>query len=73
MNLSGLQGDGLKGIQEFYESVDLMLVVGARIRGHELGEFSGRAAGQPSPDRCRPAGQRPRPAPQHILPAAMRG
>lgn len=40
MNLSGLQGNGIKSIQEFYKSVDLMLVVGARIRGHELGEFA---------------------------------
>jgi acetolactate synthase-1/2/3 large subunit len=40
MNLSGLQGNGLKSVQEFYKSVDLMLVVGARMRGHELGEFA---------------------------------
>ncbi|HVV92580.1 MAG TPA: thiamine pyrophosphate-binding protein [Hyphomicrobiales bacterium] len=40
MNLSGLQGNGIKAIQDFYGSVDLMLVVGARMRGHELGEFA---------------------------------
>lgn len=39
MNLSGLQGNGLAAVQEFYKGVDLMLVVGARMRGHELGEF----------------------------------
>ena len=39
MNLSGLQGNGLAAVQEFYKDVDLMLVVGARMRGHELGEF----------------------------------
>ncbi len=39
LNLSGLQGNGIKSIQEFYKSVDLMLVVGARTRIHELGEF----------------------------------
>jgi acetolactate synthase I/II/III large subunit len=40
MNLSGLQGNGLPCIQAFYEDVDLLLVVGARMRGHELGEFA---------------------------------
>jgi acetolactate synthase-1/2/3 large subunit len=40
MNMSGLQGNGIKSIQEFYKTVDLMLVVGARIRGHEIGEFA---------------------------------
>lgn len=39
MNLSGLQGNGIPAIHEFYRDVDLMLVVGARLRGHELGEF----------------------------------
>lgn len=39
MNLSGLQGNGIKSVQEFYKGVDLLLVVGARMRGHELGEF----------------------------------
>ncbi len=39
MNLSGLQGNGIKSVQEFYKTVDLMLVVGARTRIHELGEF----------------------------------
>jgi acetolactate synthase I/II/III large subunit len=40
MNLSGLQGNGIPCIQEFYKTVDLLLVVGARMRGHELGEFA---------------------------------
>ncbi len=40
MNLSGLQGNGIKSVQEFYKDVDLMLVAGARMRGHELGEFA---------------------------------
>jgi acetolactate synthase-1/2/3 large subunit len=39
MNLSGIQGNGIKSVQEFYKTVDLMLVVGARTRIHELGEF----------------------------------
>ncbi len=39
MNMSGLQGNGLKVVQEFYRGVDLMLVAGARTRIHELGEF----------------------------------
>lgn len=39
MNMSGIQGNGIKAVQEFYKSVDLMLVVGARTRIHELGEF----------------------------------
>lgn len=39
MNMSGIQGNGIKSVQDFYKSVDLMLVVGARTRIHELGEF----------------------------------
>lgn len=39
MNMSGIQGNGIKSVQEFYKGVDLMLVVGARTRIHELGEF----------------------------------
>jgi acetolactate synthase-1/2/3 large subunit len=39
MNMSGIQGNGIKAVQEFYKNVDLMLVVGARTRIHELGEF----------------------------------
>ncbi len=38
-SLGGLQGNGMPGIPEFYESVDLMLAVGARLRGQETGEF----------------------------------
>jgi acetolactate synthase-1/2/3 large subunit len=39
MNMSGVQGNGIKAVQEFYKGVDLMLVVGAPVRIHELGEF----------------------------------
>lgn len=39
-NLGGLTGNGMPSIQKFYETVDLMLVVGSRLRGHETGDFS---------------------------------
>ena len=39
-SLGGLHGNGMPAIQEFYRTVDLMLVVGARLRGHETGDFS---------------------------------
>lgn len=39
-SLGGLHGNGMPMIQDFYQTVDLMLVVGARLRGHETGEFS---------------------------------
>jgi acetolactate synthase-1/2/3 large subunit len=39
-NLGGLTGNGMPSIQNFYETVDLMLVVGSRLRGHETGDFS---------------------------------
>ena len=37
-NLGGLTGNGMPSIQQFYETVDLMLVVGCRLRGHETGD-----------------------------------
>ncbi len=40
MNLGGLHGNGMPVITDFYQSVDLMLVVGARVRGQETGDFS---------------------------------
>ncbi len=40
--LGGLHGNGMPAIQDFYRTVDLMLVVGARLRGHETGDFSVR-------------------------------
>jgi acetolactate synthase-1/2/3 large subunit len=38
-SLGGLTGTGVPVIPEFYKSVDLLLVVGCRLRGHETGEF----------------------------------
>ncbi len=38
-NLGGLTGNGLPVVADFYKSVDLMLVVGSRLRGHETGDF----------------------------------
>ena len=40
MNLAGLHGNGMPEIQAFYRDVDLMLVVGSRLRGQETGEFA---------------------------------
>jgi acetolactate synthase-1/2/3 large subunit len=40
MNLGALNGTGLEGVEHFYESVDLMLVVGCRLRGYETGDFT---------------------------------
>ena len=40
MTLGGLHGNGSPRVQSFYESVDAMLVVGSRLRGHETGDFS---------------------------------
>ena len=39
-SLGGLHGNGMPMIQDFYQTVDLMLVVGARLRGHETGDFA---------------------------------
>jgi acetolactate synthase-1/2/3 large subunit len=40
MSLGGLHGNGSPRVQDFYGSVDAMLVVGSRLRGHETGDFS---------------------------------
>jgi acetolactate synthase-1/2/3 large subunit len=40
MTLGGLHGNGSPRVQEFYQTVDAMLVVGSRLRGHETMEFS---------------------------------
>jgi acetolactate synthase-1/2/3 large subunit len=40
MNLGALNGTGLEGVEAFYETVDLMLVVGCRLRGYETGDFT---------------------------------
>jgi acetolactate synthase-1/2/3 large subunit len=40
MTLGGLHGNGSPRVQEFYGTVDAMLVVGSRLRGHETGDFS---------------------------------
>jgi acetolactate synthase-1/2/3 large subunit len=39
MNLGGLHGNGMPKIQQFYQTVDLMLAVGTRLRGQETGDF----------------------------------
>jgi acetolactate synthase-1/2/3 large subunit len=40
LNLGGLTGNGQPMITDFYRTVDLCLVVGCRLRGHELGDFT---------------------------------
>ena len=40
MNLGSLNGQGLVGVEAFYGTVDLMIVAGSRLRGHETGDFS---------------------------------
>jgi acetolactate synthase-1/2/3 large subunit len=40
MTLGGLHGNGAPAVQEFYRSVDAMLVVGSRLRGHETQDFT---------------------------------
>lgn len=40
MNLGGLNGTGVQTVQDFYRSVDLMLVVGSRLRGQETVDFT---------------------------------
>jgi acetolactate synthase I/II/III large subunit len=40
MNLGGLHGNGMPKIQQFYQTVDLMLAIGTRLRGQETGDFS---------------------------------
>jgi acetolactate synthase-1/2/3 large subunit len=39
MNLGGLHGNGMPNIQAFYQTVDLLLAVGTRLRGQETGDF----------------------------------
>jgi acetolactate synthase-1/2/3 large subunit len=38
-NLGGLTGSGMPVITDFYKTVDLCLVVGCRLRGHETNDF----------------------------------
>ena len=40
LNLGGLTGNGLPMVTDFYKTVDLCLVVGCRLRGHETGDFA---------------------------------
>lgn len=40
MNLGGLTGNGLPLVTDFYKTLDLCLVVGCRLRGHETGDFA---------------------------------
>ncbi len=39
-SLGGLHGNGMPAVTEFYRGVDLMIVAGARLRGHETGDFA---------------------------------
>jgi acetolactate synthase-1/2/3 large subunit len=39
-NLGALNGLGLLQMEAFYETVDLLIVAGSRLRGHETGDFS---------------------------------
>jgi acetolactate synthase I/II/III large subunit len=39
MSLGGLHGNGMPKILQFYQTVDLMLAVGTRLRGQETGDF----------------------------------
>ncbi len=39
-NLGGLTGNGLPMVTDFYKTLDLCLVVGCRLRGHETGDFA---------------------------------
>lgn|GEM_PF-3876362 len=39
-NLGALNGHGVRCIEAFYGTVDFMLVVGSRLRGHETGDFA---------------------------------
>ncbi len=42
MHLGGLNGNGAPEVEAFYDSVDLLLVAGSRLRGHETVDFSVR-------------------------------
>ncbi|MBV8613526.1 MAG: thiamine pyrophosphate-binding protein, partial [Acetobacteraceae bacterium] len=39
-SLGALHGNGMPGVAEFYETVDLLLVAGARLRGQETADLS---------------------------------
>jgi acetolactate synthase-1/2/3 large subunit len=39
-SLGGLHGNGMPAVTAFYRGVDLMVVAGARLRGHETGDLS---------------------------------
>jgi acetolactate synthase-1/2/3 large subunit len=39
-NLGGLTGSGMPIITDFYKTVDLCLIVGCRVRGHETNDFN---------------------------------
>ncbi|WP_428492870.1 thiamine pyrophosphate-binding protein [Rhodopila sp.] len=41
-NLGGLTGSGMPTVTDFYQTVDLCLVVGCRVRGHETNDFNVR-------------------------------
>jgi acetolactate synthase-1/2/3 large subunit len=38
-NLGGLTGSGMPVVTDFYKTVDLCLIVGCRVRGHETNDF----------------------------------
>jgi acetolactate synthase I/II/III large subunit len=40
MNLGSLNGAGLVPVEDFYETVDLLIVAGSRLRGHETVDFT---------------------------------
>lgn len=40
MSLGGMNGAGVQTVQDFYRSVDLMLVIGSRLRGQETVDFT---------------------------------
>jgi acetolactate synthase-1/2/3 large subunit len=42
MTFGALNGNGAPAVQAFYAGVDLMLVAGSRLRGHETGDFSAK-------------------------------
>ena len=39
-SLGGLHGNGMAAVTEFYRGIDLLVVAGARIRGHETNDFA---------------------------------
>ncbi len=41
-NLGGLTGSGMPIVADFYRTVDLCLIVGCRVRGHETNDFNVR-------------------------------